>query len=141
MKKEVTLYIHRCPECGWEAVRGEKQDVNFCSSCGYKGPPVVDTKVQEFDFPYITETYEEDLERYRKSAEYLERLKAGEDPEDLDEALYETDLIKMYESLIPMMCIRGQDVSYGGSISMVSRGSLEFCIAKHSKLKRNEESY
>ena len=87
MKRKVTLYVHRCPRCKWEAIRGEEQEVNFCSSCGHEGPPVVDTRVEEFNYPYVTKTYEEDLKKYQQSAEYLKRLEAGEDPAEIDASL------------------------------------------------------
>lgn len=87
MKREVTLYLHRCSYCDWEAIRGEEQRVNYCSHCGHHSPPVVETKEVEFDVRHIQKTYEEDLEKFRKSAEYTKRLKAGEDPEDIEAEL------------------------------------------------------
>lgn len=74
MKRTVRIYKYKCDECGWEAFRGEIIPADLCSRCGSTKPPSVSTEDRELEINIDAE----------KSAEYVRRLLAGEDPEDID---------------------------------------------------------
>jgi hypothetical protein len=83
MKRKVRIYKYTCDECGWEAYRAEIIPADLCSKCGSTKPPVVSTEDKEFEFSADVE----------KAAEYVKKLMAGADPEELDPRINEATVM------------------------------------------------
>lgn len=83
MKRKVRMYKYTCDDCGWVAYRGEIIKAGLCSKCGSTNLPVVTTEDKEFEL--------RDREEIIKTAEYVKRLKEGEDPEKLDKEIWGDD--------------------------------------------------
>lgn len=78
MKRKVRMYRYTCDDCGWVAYRGEIINAGLCSKCGSTNSPSVMTEDKEFEI----------REELVKTASYAERLKEGEDPEELNNEIW-----------------------------------------------------